>query len=350
MVTHEGVCTKFIQAMCPICGSVYSVCRGRVLAMIADEIDQEVSLASTLEVSRDVRDRTATILQKLQSMGDGDWFYLEIIHDLVTLCDATQLILYAVDREQRTFYVKLAWEPCTGRWAEPVPITQDNILGYCALRGKVLNVADAYETTAWTAISPHLCFDPAWDEHSTWRPQQLLAVPMLFEQKYLMGILLLLNKRSGDHFTAVEEDCTRTIADALATVLYRQFQSAPRQRHGIATAQAQQDPPSQEISVVSPEAPCPSQEPNLSQERVVKRPAGKFDYLLEQQLLTRQDLGNAISEARRKGCDVETVLLDTYRLPKAALGEALSRFYRCPFVPFGHRALVPPSPLQNPNF
>jgi len=91
--------------------------------MIADEIDQEVSLASTLEVSQDLRDRTATILQKLQSMGDGDGFYLEIIHDLVTLCDATQLILYAVDREQRTFYVKLAWEPCTGRWAEPVPIT-----------------------------------------------------------------------------------------------------------------------------------------------------------------------------------------------------------------------------------
>jgi hypothetical protein len=46
--------------------------------MIADEIDQEVSLASTLEVSQDLRDRTATILQKLQSMGDGDGFYLEI--------------------------------------------------------------------------------------------------------------------------------------------------------------------------------------------------------------------------------------------------------------------------------
>ena len=164
--------------------------------MIADETDQEVSLDSTLEVPQDLRDRTATILQKLQSMGDGDGFYLEIVHDLVTLCDATQLILYAVDREQRTFYVKLAWEPCIGRWAEPVPVTQDNILGYCALHGKVLNVADAYEATAWATLSPQLHFDPAWDEQSTWRTRQLLAMPMLIERKYLMGVVLLINKRT----------------------------------------------------------------------------------------------------------------------------------------------------------
>src|SRR5215475_1276696 len=75
-----------------------------------------------------------------------------------TIWDATQLILYAVDREQRTFYVKLAWEPCTGRWAEPVPITQDNILGYCALHGKVLNLADATTARysyAYRAQIPH---------------------------------------------------------------------------------------------------------------------------------------------------------------------------------------------------
>ena len=169
--------------------------------MIADEIDQEVALDATLEIPQDLRDRTATILQKLQSMGDGDGFYLEIVHDLVTLCDATQLILYAVDRAQRTFYVKLAWEPCIGRWAEPVPITQDNILGYCALHGKVLNVADAYDATAWAAISTRLHFDPAWDEQSAWRTQQLLAIPMLIERKYLMGVVLLINKHTSDRFT-----------------------------------------------------------------------------------------------------------------------------------------------------
>jgi GAF domain-containing protein len=211
--------------------------------MIADETDQEASLDSTLAVPQDLWDRTATILQKLQSTGEGEESYLEVVHDLVTLCDATQLILYAVDRERRAFYVKFAWEPCTGKWAEPVPIAQDNILGYCALHGTVLNVADAYEATAWAAISTRLHFDPAWDEQSTWRTRQLLAIPMLIERKYLMGVVLLINKRTGERFTAAEEDCARTVAAALGTALYQQFQTAAP-RHGTATARTQPARPS----------------------------------------------------------------------------------------------------------
>src|SRR5215475_9017185 len=316
--------------------------------MIADETDQEASLDSTLEVPQDLRDRTAAILQKLQNTGDGEEFYLEIVQDLVTLCDATQLILYAVDRERRTFYVKLAWEPCTGRWAEPVPITPDNILGYCALRGKVLNVADAYEATAWAAISSQLRFDPAWDEQSAWRTQQLLAIPMLIERKYLMGVVLLINKRTSDRFTAVEEDCAQTVAAALGTALYHQFQTA-LYSNSTATARTQPTQPSQELHIGSPEASPGSQEHELSQARAAKRP-GKFDYLIEQQLLSRHDLNNALAEARRKRCDVETVLLDTYRVPKADLGHALARFYGCPFLPFDDRLVVDRSLLKDLNF
>src|SRR5499427_361437 len=316
--------------------------------MIADETDQEASLDFALDVPQDLRDRTATILQKLQSTGDGEEFYLEVVHDLVTLCDATQLILYAVDRQQRLFYIKLAWEPCTGRWADPVPITPDNMLGYCALHGKVLNVADAYEATAWTAISARLHFDPAWDEQSAWRTQQLLAIPMLIERKYLMGVVLLINKRTSDRFTAVEEDCARTVAAALGTTLYRQFQPA-LPRPGTAAALTQHTQPSQELHIGSPDAPPGSQEREPLQARGVKRP-GKFDYLIEQQLLTRHDVSSALAEARRKRCDVETVLLDTYRLPKADLGQALAHFYGCPFLPFDDRLVVDRSLLKDLNF
>src|SRR5882672_6374965 len=316
--------------------------------MIADETDQEASLDAALEVPQDLRDRTATILQKLQSTGDRDEFYLEVVHDLVTLCDATQLILYAVDRERRTFYVKLAWEPCTGRWAQPVPITQDNILGYCALHDKVLNVADAYEATAWAAISTRLHFDPAWDEHSAWRTQQLLAIPMLIERKYLMGVVLLINKRTGDRFTAVEEDCARAVATALGTALYRQFQTALH-RHGTATAPTPPPQPSQELHIGSPDASPGSQERELLQARVAKR-LGKFDYLIDQQMLTRHDLSGAMAEARRKRCEVETVLLETYRIPPADLGQALSRFYGCPFLPFDDHLVIDRSLLKDLNF
>src|SRR5438128_2731153 len=84
----------------------------------------------------------------------------------------------------------------------------------------------------------------------------------------------------------------------------------------------------------------------LAQQR---RPA-KFDYLLEQQLLTPHELSTAIAEARRKACDVETVLLETYRVPKAELGQVLSRFYGCPFVEYDDRTVLDRTLLKDLNF
>ena len=316
--------------------------------MVADETYQEVSLDPTLVTLQDLRERTTTLLQKFQGTGNLEEFYLEVVQELVTLCDATQLILYEVDRERREFYVKLAWEPCTGRWAEPVPVTRDNILGYCALRGKMLNVADAYEATTWATISPQLQFDPVWDEQSAWRTRQLLAMPMLIERKYLMGVLLLINKRSGNRFTAAEEDYARVVAAAFGTALYHQFQ-ASAQRHGTTPVRPQPPQFLQKLHIVTPDVSSKSQGPETPQERAAKRP-GKFDYLLDQQVLTRQDLSTAMTEARRKGCDVETILLDTYRVPKADLGQALSRFYGCPFLPYDDHLMVDRSLLKDLNF
>ena len=53
---------------------------------------------------------------------------------------------------------------------------------------------------------------------------------------------------------------------------------------------------------------------------------------------------------RRKRCEVETVLLDTYRVPKADLGHALARFYGCPFLPFDDHLVVDRSLLKDLNF
>ena len=317
--------------------------------MVADETYQEVSLDPTLVTLQDLRERTTTLLRKFQGTGNLDEFYLEVIQELVTLCDATQLILYAVDRERREFYVKLAWEPCTGRWAEPVPITQDNILGYCALRGKVLNVADAYEATAWATISPQLQFDPAWDEQSTWRTRQLLAIPMLIERKYLMGVLLLINKRSGNRFTAAEEDYARD-----GRGCFRDCSVSPvpgiltEARYSASAATAYRN--SYKNSMLSP-LTFPQKARDLKPHKnVLPGVPESLTICWTSRCSRRQDLSTAMTEARRKGCDVETILLDTYRVPKADLGQALSRFYGCPFLPYDDHLVVDRSLLKDLNF
>ena len=251
--------------------------------------------------------RTATIINRIHAAKNHDELFFELKGELATLFEVEQLTLYAVDREKRELYSKCLLDPLDGVQEIRVPINDASISGYCARYGKIVNIADAYDAAELATIHPRLCFDPSWDKRSGFRSRQMLAVPILVERKYLMGVLLLINKRGGDRFTVEEEGFASDIAETLGLALRNQSQ-------------------------------------------LVQRRPSKFDYLIEQQLLTRQDLSSAMAEARRKRCEIETVLLDTYRVPKADLGQALARFYGCPFLPFDDHLVIDRSLLKDLNF
>ncbi len=252
--------------------------------------------------------RTAFIINRIHAAKNLDELFIELKEDLRNLFNVEQLTLYAVDRERRELYSKFLLDPIEGVQEFRVPINEHSISGYCARHGKTLNVVDAYNEAELAAISPRLSFDRSWDERSGFRTRQMLAVPILFERKYLMGALLLLNKRSGGKFTAEEENFVREIAETLGIALRNHYQLAQR------------------------------------------RPTTKFDYLLEHNLITRDELDAAIAESRRKGIDVETVLIDEYRVPKKEVGQALSTFFNCSFVEFDDRAAIDPSLIKGINF
>jgi type II secretory ATPase GspE/PulE/Tfp pilus assembly ATPase PilB-like protein len=263
----------------------------------------------TLEEQPGPRGRTASIVNRIHAAKNMDELFLELKEDLRRLFDVEQLTLYAVDREKRELYSKFLLDPIDGVQEFRVPINEHSISGYCARHGKVLNITDAYNEAEIAAISPRVSFDRSWDERSGFRTRQMLAVPILYERKYLMGVLLLLNKHSStSRFTPEEEGFIREIADTLGIALRNHSQMAQR------------------------------------------RPVTKFDYLLEQNMITRDELDAAIAEARRKGQDVETVLIDGYRVPKKDVGKALSTFFGCPFVEFDDRAVLDPTLLKGINF
>ena len=59
---------------------------------------------------------------------------------------------------------------------------------------------------------------------------------------------------------------------------------------------------------------------------------------------------SAIADARRKNQDVETILIDQYRVPKAEVGKSLSAFYGCPFIEYDEKVAVDPALLKGINF
>src|SRR5262245_24259824 len=73
----------------------------------------------------------------------------------------------------------------------------------------------------------------------------------------------------------------------------------------------------------------------------------KFDYLVAQRFVTRQQLTAALAEAKEQQQSVEALLVAKYRVRKSDIGVSLGLFYRCPFVPFDTRIVVPPDLLKN---
>ena len=170
---------------------------------MAEQATLRLQTGSSLEWNT-AKGRTASIINKIYAAKNLDDLFFQLKNDLAALFEVEQLTLYAVDREKRELYSKYLLDPLDGVQEIRLPINEASISGYCARYGKLVNVADAYDPAELAAISPRVRFDQSWDKRTGFRSRQMLAVPILWERKHLMGVLLLINKKTGERFTPEE--------------------------------------------------------------------------------------------------------------------------------------------------
>src|SRR4030095_3624759 len=127
-----------------------------------------------------------------------------------------------------------------------------------------------------------------WDRASGFRTTQVLAVPILFE-KYILGVLQLLNKRSGEAFSPRDEEAAEELAKILGIAFYNQHRAARTNK--------------------------PS----------------KFGLLVDKGLVAEKDIENAVTSARVNQIDVSKVLMEEFKIPKEEIGRALAQFYNSQF-------------------
>ncbi|HMS84369.1 MAG TPA: GspE/PulE family protein [Nitrospira sp.] len=75
-----------------------------------------------------------------------------------------------------------------------------------------------------------------------------------------------------------------------------------------------------------------------------------LDCIAYRGLVSQVELDAAVEESLSREVDLETVLIDKYRVPKPALGSALGEFYQCPYVPYDERMIIDPELLKNLSF
>ena len=89
-----------------------------------------------------------------------------------------------------------------------MPIGAQSIAGYVAMAKQMVNIADVYDIYTLKKIHPSLNFLQAVDKRSGYRTKQMLVAPVM-NGDALYGVLQVINNRSDQPFTKLDEDGAR---------------------------------------------------------------------------------------------------------------------------------------------
>jgi type II secretory ATPase GspE/PulE/Tfp pilus assembly ATPase PilB-like protein len=246
--------------------------------------------------------RLIHLIDRIHSAKTLDSIFIEVQGEILTFFDADRMTLYAIDHDKKEIYSKFLAIDSVREIR--VPISPKSVSGFVALSKQTVNIADAYDGGELKKISPELSFDSSWDKKTGIRTTQILCMPILHEGKVL-GVMQLINKKHGSRFTKDDEVSVARIAKTLGIAFNNQAQIGA-QRRGT-----------------------------------------KFDYVVAQGLVTQDEVNQAIAVARQKNTDVETVLLEQFKVPKTELGQSLAQFYRVPFVEYDSKIMPPPDLMKD---
>ncbi len=266
------------------------------MAVIVRDVEQSATAGKTLEEQLRFQKRLNSITNRIHSTRDTNEILLNLQDEILGLFDADRITIYVVDgvKKQVVSRFKTGDEVAEIR----VPIGSDSIAGYCAASGRVLAVGDAHDENEIKRISPDLRFDHTWDERTGYRTKQVLVAPISYN-RYLMGVIQLINKRNGTQFTGEDQTSVQEIAKILGIAFFN------------------------------------------NQKASQKRRPTKFDYLIANNIITIKDLEQCIATARKTRKAVEAVLINNLQVSKEDIGKSLSAYYKTKFIPYDDKMVIP---------
>ncbi len=242
-----------------------------------------------------------TITNEIHAARDTNEILINLQDQILSLFDADRITIFVVDREKR----QLASMVKTGGEIREIRVglNKKSIAGYCAVCGKMVNILDVYDTKALHRISPELQFDRQWDEKTGYQTRQVLVAPIVHARQ-LLGVIQLLNKKNGPSFTQEDQSSLLDILKVLGLAFYKNQKLA---QHTKPT---------------------------------------KFDFLLTHNIISGNELDQAMSRARNTQKSVESILMADFNVPKADIGKSLASYYRTRFIPYDDKMVIPGNLLK----
>ncbi|MFW5957887.1 MAG: ATPase, T2SS/T4P/T4SS family, partial [Desulfosalsimonas sp.] len=265
--------------------------------------DEPRNTVEYLKSEVEYRTRLQEITNAVYAASGLDEILFDLKDDIVDLAGAERITVYYADGIRRELVSRFK----SGNEISEIrlPINNDSIAGYCAANRKILNIGDVYESRELFDLDPELGFDSTWDARTGFKTKQVLAAPIVFKS-FLLGVIQLVNRKDGSRFTFQDEQNISELAEIMGIALYKQKKIAVDRKN-------------------------------------------KFDYLVENHVITGKELERATADAREKNIPIEYYLMDNLKISKRDVLESLSRYYDIPWIEFRNDLPIPSELLRGLN-
>jgi type II secretory ATPase GspE/PulE/Tfp pilus assembly ATPase PilB-like protein len=245
-----------------------------------------------------------TVTNKIHATKNLDEIILELSQDLCSLFNADRLTIYLTSEDKGSIVSKVKTGLNSFKDIK-LPINEQSIAGFVAVHKRIINIRDVYDDAELKSYSPQLNFLKAVDAKTGYRTKQMLVAPVLEQKsKDLIGVVQIINAKSGQPFLPVMEEGVQHLTETLAIAF--------RQRQG----------PMMQVRT-------------------------KYDGLVTSAVISGEELELAQRSARRKNLDIETVLVEEFQVKVPALGDSLAGYFGVPYEPFKPDRIKPPDLMKN---
>ncbi|PKO94002.1 MAG: secretion system protein E [Betaproteobacteria bacterium HGW-Betaproteobacteria-1] len=244
------------------------------------------------------------VTNKIHATRNIDEIILEVSQDIRALFEAERITLYVISEDNKSIVSKVK----TGlkEFKElKLAINPQSIAGYVAFHKAMLNIADVYDDDELAKINPEIRFLKEVDKKTGFRTRQMLVFPIInTDDSSLMGVVQIINSMSGLPFSPMAEEGAPELANTLAIALNQR-----------------------------------------------KTPIGaiksKYDLLVSEGIISSAELELAQRSARKKGKDLEEILIEEFQVKPADIGKSLSTFFGVPLESFKVDRIKPMDLLKN---
>ena len=244
------------------------------------------------------------VTNKIHATSNNEEIMLEMSHDICTLFNCDRLTIYVVSEDKLSIISRIKTGLNSFKDIK-LPINELSIAGYAASVRTIVNVRDVYDKAELQAYSPNMHFLKEVDKRTGYRSKQMLVAPVIEAQNNeLLGVVQLINNRADEPFSPLAEEGMQLFTQTLAVAFYQRLKPRPLLH-------------------------------------------SRYDALVCDGIISAAEIDLAQRSARRKGVDLEEVLIKEFQIRPTDIGAALSRFFEVPYEPFKAERIKPINLLKN---